>query len=90
MLDLLTVEPKFTRPMAPMSYAAADGAHRPPLNGFAAAVHTAPGTDRQTCYHFNTLAAYANCVITKQNSHTHPNSTHELSDDSRPECSEML
>ena len=45
-------------------------------------------TDRR--YHFNTLAAYANCVITKQNSHTHPNSTHELSDDSRPERSEML
>ena len=33
---------------ARVSYAAADDAHRAPLDGFAAAARAAPGTDRQT------------------------------------------
>jgi len=52
---------------ARVSYAAADDAHRAPLDGFAAAARAAPGTDRRTDrwtrYRFNTLTAYAIRVI---------------------------
>jgi len=45
MLDLLAVEPVFTRSAYHVQLTMRD---RPPLHGLAAAARAAPGTDRQT------------------------------------------
>jgi len=48
MLDLLAVEPVFTRSAYHVQLTMRD---RPPLHGLAAAARAAPGTDRQTDGH---------------------------------------